>query len=184
MAGPRYPKTRSPFLKSVTALPTAATSPANSLPDEPKEQGHVELCRGDGLEVTYDKVAEIQRCRADPDQDFLVFRDGLGHLCNPKNLRRPVLREDNCFQACSYISGRNLPAFWGALTATIWDYRRALGPRGVYLMAGGDWPQIRQAMLWGPLLSRFGRSTCPTSTGRPVPGDPGYPSSRRMGQPW
>jgi NADPH:quinone reductase-like Zn-dependent oxidoreductase len=39
---------------------------------------------------------------------------------------------------------------------SIWDYRRALTPRGRYLMAGGDWPQIRQALLWGPLLSLFG----------------------------
>ena len=36
------------------------------------------------------------------------------------------------------------------------DYRRVLAPRGVYLMAGGEWPQIRQALLWGPLLSLLG----------------------------
>ena len=40
---------------------------------------------------------------------------------------------------------------------SIWDYRHALAPRGRYLMAGGEWPQIRQAMLWGPLVSLFGR---------------------------
>lgn len=39
---------------------------------------------------------------------------------------------------------------------SIFDYRRALTPTGTYLMAGGDWPQIRQALLWGPLLSLFG----------------------------
>ncbi|MEK7475234.1 MAG: NAD(P)-dependent alcohol dehydrogenase [Candidatus Coatesbacteria bacterium] len=39
---------------------------------------------------------------------------------------------------------------------SIWDYRRALAPKGTYLMAGGEWPQIRQAILWGPLLSLFG----------------------------
>jgi NADPH:quinone reductase-like Zn-dependent oxidoreductase len=39
---------------------------------------------------------------------------------------------------------------------SIWDYRRVLAPKGRYLMAGGDWPQIRQALLWGPLLSLFG----------------------------
>lgn len=39
---------------------------------------------------------------------------------------------------------------------SIWDYRRALAPGGLYLMAGGEWPQIRQAMLWGPVLSLFG----------------------------
>jgi len=36
------------------------------------------------------------------------------------------------------------------------DYRRVLAPRGVYLMAGGEWPQIRQALVWGPLLSLLG----------------------------
>jgi NADPH:quinone reductase-like Zn-dependent oxidoreductase len=39
---------------------------------------------------------------------------------------------------------------------SIWEYRRALVPKGTYLMAGGDWPQIRQTMLWGPPLSLFG----------------------------
>jgi NADPH:quinone reductase-like Zn-dependent oxidoreductase len=40
---------------------------------------------------------------------------------------------------------------------SIWDYRRALAPNGVYLMAGGDWPQMRQGLVWGPLLSILGR---------------------------
>ena len=48
----------------------------------------------------------------------------------------------------------------------IWDYRRVLAPRGVYLMAGGEWPQIRQALLWGPLLSLFGRQRFGPSTTR------------------
>jgi NADPH:quinone reductase-like Zn-dependent oxidoreductase len=36
---------------------------------------------------------------------------------------------------------------------SIRDYRRALRPEGIYLMAGGEWPQIRDAMFLGPLLS-------------------------------
>jgi NADPH:quinone reductase-like Zn-dependent oxidoreductase len=48
---------------------------------------------------------------------------------------------------------------------SIWDYRRALAPKGIYLAAGGEWPQIRQALLWGPLLSLFGsRKLGPAST--------------------
>lgn len=39
---------------------------------------------------------------------------------------------------------------------SILDYRRALSPHGRYVMAGGSWPQMRQAMLWGPLLSSKG----------------------------
>lgn len=36
-------------------------------------------------------------------------------------------------------------------------YRRALSPRGIYVMAGGGGSQILQGMLLGPLLSLLGR---------------------------
>jgi NADPH:quinone reductase-like Zn-dependent oxidoreductase len=36
----------------------------------------------------------------------------------------------------------------------IWKYRRALAPRGIYVMAGGSMSQIFQAVLFGRLLSR------------------------------
>jgi len=39
---------------------------------------------------------------------------------------------------------------------SIFDYRRALSPDGIYVMAGGGWAQILQAMFLGPLLSLFG----------------------------
>ncbi len=38
----------------------------------------------------------------------------------------------------------------------IFDYRRALGRNGTYVMVGGGWSQIFQGMLLGPLLSRIG----------------------------
>jgi NADPH:quinone reductase-like Zn-dependent oxidoreductase len=38
----------------------------------------------------------------------------------------------------------------------IFDYRRALGRDGTYVMVGGGWPQILQGMLLGPLLSWVG----------------------------
>jgi NADPH:quinone reductase-like Zn-dependent oxidoreductase len=38
----------------------------------------------------------------------------------------------------------------------ILDYRRALSPRGTYVAIGGSMPQIIQAMLIGPVLSRIG----------------------------
>jgi NADPH:quinone reductase-like Zn-dependent oxidoreductase len=47
---------------------------------------------------------------------------------------------------------------------SIWDYRRALVAEGTYLMAGGDWPQIRQALLFGPILSLFGSKKLGPST--------------------
>jgi NADPH:quinone reductase-like Zn-dependent oxidoreductase len=36
------------------------------------------------------------------------------------------------------------------------DYKRALSPKGKYVMIGGTMPQIFQAMLLGPLLSKKG----------------------------
>jgi len=38
----------------------------------------------------------------------------------------------------------------------ILDYRRALGPKGIYLVAGGTWAQLFQAMLLGPWISMAG----------------------------
>jgi NADPH:quinone reductase-like Zn-dependent oxidoreductase len=40
---------------------------------------------------------------------------------------------------------------------SIFDYRRALRPQGVYVAVGGGVPQIVQAMSLAPLLSRMGR---------------------------
>jgi len=39
---------------------------------------------------------------------------------------------------------------------SIFDYKRALGPRGIYVMAGGGGVQILQGMFLGPLLSLIG----------------------------
>jgi NADPH:quinone reductase-like Zn-dependent oxidoreductase len=39
---------------------------------------------------------------------------------------------------------------------SIFAYRRVLREGGTYVMAGGGWSQILQALLLGPLLSRFG----------------------------
>jgi NADPH:quinone reductase-like Zn-dependent oxidoreductase len=39
---------------------------------------------------------------------------------------------------------------------SIFDYRRALTPDGIYVAIGGGLPQIFQAMLLAPFLSRFG----------------------------
>ncbi len=39
---------------------------------------------------------------------------------------------------------------------SIFDYRRALSQDGIYVMAGGGWAQILQAMLLAPLLSLIG----------------------------
>lgn len=54
---------------------------------------------------------------------------------------------------------------------SIWDYRRALSPRGVYVMAGGTMPQIFQALLLGPRLSRPGGQKFGSVTAHPNPKD-------------
>lgn len=46
-------------------------------------------------------------------------------------------------------------------------YQRALAPGGIYVMAGGKLPQIFQAMLLGPLMSRSGGKKMGGVTGRP-----------------
>jgi NADPH:quinone reductase-like Zn-dependent oxidoreductase len=38
----------------------------------------------------------------------------------------------------------------------IWAYKRALRPKGVYVMSGGSMAQLFQAMLLGPLISMIG----------------------------
>lgn len=40
---------------------------------------------------------------------------------------------------------------------SIFDYRRVLGPDGIYVIIGGGMPQILQGMTLGPLLSLLGR---------------------------
>jgi NADPH:quinone reductase-like Zn-dependent oxidoreductase len=39
---------------------------------------------------------------------------------------------------------------------SIFDYRRGLKPKGIYVFAGGGWSPILQAMMLGPLLSLLG----------------------------
>lgn len=54
---------------------------------------------------------------------------------------------------------------------SIGDYRRSLAPNGVCLIVGGEWPQIRQALLWGPILSLFGNRKLRAFDMKAAPGD-------------
>jgi len=55
------------------------------------------------------------------------------------------------------LSGQRYDLILGANAHhAIFDYRRALSQDGIYVIAGGALPQIFQAMLLAPLLSRIG----------------------------
>jgi NADPH:quinone reductase-like Zn-dependent oxidoreductase len=49
----------------------------------------------------------------------------------------------------------------------IFDYKRALSSRGMYVMIGGSLPQMFQAMLLGPLISMTGSKKMVTVSLRP-----------------
>lgn len=51
------------------------------------------------------------------------------------------------------------------------DFARVLAPDGRYLMVGGEWPQIRDAMLMGPLRSLAGRRKFMVVDARATPAD-------------
>jgi NADPH:quinone reductase-like Zn-dependent oxidoreductase len=53
-------------------------------------------------------------------------------------------------------------------------YKRALSPRGTYVMAGGSLSQIMQAMLLGPWMSRTGGKKMTAVTSRPNQKDLGF----------
>jgi NADPH:quinone reductase-like Zn-dependent oxidoreductase len=50
---------------------------------------------------------------------------------------------------------------------SIWDYKRVLSPRGIYVMAGGSMAQIFQAMLLGPWISMAGSKKMGGLSARP-----------------
>jgi NADPH:quinone reductase-like Zn-dependent oxidoreductase len=47
------------------------------------------------------------------------------------------------------------------------DFRRALKPNGICVIAGGAWGQLIQGLLWGSLLSKFGGKTIRMMLTRP-----------------
>lgn len=50
---------------------------------------------------------------------------------------------------------------------SIFDYRHALSPEGIYVMIGGSMAQIFQAMLLGPWISRTGSKTMTNLAAKP-----------------
>lgn len=62
-------------------------------------------------------------------------------------LREDFTRNGQCYDLIFAVNGYR----------SLSDYQRALNPRGTYVCAGGALPQLFQAMLLGPLLSRKNR---------------------------
>lgn len=50
---------------------------------------------------------------------------------------------------------------------SIFDYKRALSPRGIYVMTGGNSAQLFQALLLGPWISIFGKQKMGALTSTP-----------------
>ena len=53
----------------------------------------------------------------------------------------------------------------------ILDYRRALSPRGIYVMSGGSGAQMFQALLLGPWISMIGSKKMGALSAKPDPKD-------------
>jgi NADPH:quinone reductase-like Zn-dependent oxidoreductase len=83
-------------------------------------------------------------------------------VCSPRNvdIARSIGADSaiDCTQADFTKSGRRYDLILAANAYhSIFDYRRALSQDGIYVMAGGGWSQILQAMVLGPFLSLIGR---------------------------
>ena len=86
------PKTSSPTSNSVTAAPTASTSPANSMPRirslRPEQAG--EEAADEVLGAAKPGVGPVDRRRVDLDEDLVVLGHRPRDLLEPQDLRRPV----------------------------------------------------------------------------------------------
>jgi len=83
-------------------------------------------------------------------------------VCGPKNLE--VVRSAGADHVIDYTkedftkSGQQYDLIIAANGYhSIFEYRRALKPHGIYVVVGGDLTQMLQALAFGPFLSRSGR---------------------------
>ncbi len=82
-------------------------------------------------------------------------------VCSPKNLDNArSMGADHVIDYTQEDFTRNGQTYDLILAVNgyhpILDYRRALSPKGICVVLGGKLPQIFQALLWGPLISKTG----------------------------
>jgi NADPH:quinone reductase-like Zn-dependent oxidoreductase len=82
-------------------------------------------------------------------------------VCSPKNLDNArSMGADHVIDYTQEDFTRNGQTYDLILAVngyhSILDYRRALSPKGICVVLGGKLPQIFQALLWGPLISKTG----------------------------
>ena len=82
-------------------------------------------------------------------------------VCSPKNLANArAMGADHVIDYTQEDFTRNGQTYDLILAVNgfhpILDYRRALSPKGICVVLGGKIPQIIQALLWGPLISKNG----------------------------
>lgn len=134
--------------EEAAALPLAATTALQGLRDQAKVRpGEKVLVHGASGGVG---AYAVQLAKALGAEVTAVCSTGKVDLARSLGADRVVdyTREDFARSGVRYDV-----VFAANGSRSIFDYRRALAPRGRYVMAGGTWPQMRQAMLWGPLLS-------------------------------
>ncbi len=82
-------------------------------------------------------------------------------VCSPKNLDNArSMGADHVIDYTQEDFTRNGQTYDLILAVngyhSILDYRRALSPKGICVVLGGKLPQIFQALVWGPLISKTG----------------------------
>src|SRR5712691_10104122 len=105
---PLLPKTWSPTANSLTAAPTASTSPASSLPRircfarrMPEMERYGQAATSIGF--TSRAVRPGDRCGVDLDEDLVLFGYRPLDVFEPQDVRRPVPIVDNCFYETPFL---------------------------------------------------------------------------------
>jgi NADPH:quinone reductase-like Zn-dependent oxidoreductase len=156
------PKPANMSFEEAAAIPIAAIPALQGLRDTGQIQsGHKVLINGASggvgtfaVQIAKSFGAEVTGVCSTRKMD-MVRSIGADHVIDyiQEDFARSGLRYDLILAAGGYRS--------------IFDYRRALGPEGVYVCVGGSFAQYFQAMLLGPLISVMGSQKMGSRLGKP-----------------